>query len=114
MWIFVIAFIFGLLLSPWAGSFLLVLASNAGLQLLYSTIWSWGLWRIGIILASILGWALGKVYIVPLFDRWGIKNWVDTRILKPLVARGTAAVASNSAAVSATIADIERRWESAA
>lgn len=81
MWVVLgLAFVIGLLLSPWSGGFLATLMVIVVLQLVYSLIWTWTFWRVLLILASLLGWFLGKLIVAPYMVEHGIKGMVDSKI----------------------------------
>jgi hypothetical protein len=79
---FIIAFFVGMLLSPWNSSGLLMtIAVSVGLQAIYSLIWGFAMRRFGIVIASILGWLIGKAFFVPFLERRGWKLWIDQRLI---------------------------------
>ena len=78
--IILISFIIGLLFSPWSAGLLWTIIIILMIEGLYWLIWPWGPWRLWIILASLSGWAIGKLFFVPLVEQHRWKIWIDQRI----------------------------------
>ena len=75
-----LSFFSGLLLSPWSGGLLLTIFYILIIEIVYSYIWQWGLWRLAVIFASLIGWALVRAILTPILNFFGVKQWVDSFI----------------------------------
>lgn len=75
-----LAFLSGFMFSPWAGGLLLTLSFILLIELIYGSLWTWHVWRLGVIIASLAGWALGKAIFLPWLIQRGWKEYIDNHI----------------------------------
>jgi len=72
-----LSFASGFFLSPWSGGLLFTVFYILLIEIIYSYVWGWGLWRLAVIFASLLGWLFGKILFAPLLNCIGVKQWID-------------------------------------
>lgn len=80
-WLIVLlSFLSGFLFSPWAGGFFMTLIFLIIFELVYGLFWPWGKWRILVVVASLIGWIVGRLVFLPILEQHGTKRWIDDKI----------------------------------